>query len=456
MGTLSGTLSLLTNALEVDQTALQVTSNNVANANTPGYSREVVNLAAQAAYSVGPMSVGAGVTIQNIRGIRDSVLDQRLNQEAQSQGRLNAYVEQMSQVQASLNDTAGSGLGAQFNDFFAKLQQLSVNPADIPSRQSLLSSANNLTDAINSVARGLAQQRSTTDSAVVQNVQEVNGLTTQIATLNGQIATATGLGQDTNALQDQRGQLLSQLSNLIDIDTISTNNTSLTVTAANGAALVVGSQSTPLTTQVGSDGVNHIFSGTQDITTYISGGQLAGLVDARDKGIPGIQQQLNSMTQSFVTAFNTQHQAGFDLNGTAGGAFFAIGNSTKPAESVSVAITDPSRVAASSDATAGNNANALVLANLQTQAISGSQSVMDMYTGAVTTLGNEVSTATNEQNAGQLVLTQIQNQRSSYSGVNLDEESINMSRFQQAYQAAAQVLSVINSLTSTTIDMVKN
>lgn len=456
MGTLSATLSLLSNALEVNQTALQVTSNNVANANTPGYSREVVNLSAQAAYTVGTTSVGSGVTIQNIQGIRDAVLDQRLNQETQSQGRLNAYVEQMTQVQSSLNDTAGSGLGAQFNDFFSKLQQVSVNPGDIPTRQVLLSSASNLADSINSVANGLVQQRNTVDAAVVQNVQEVNGLTTQIATLNHQIATATGLGQDTNALQDQRGQLLNQLSNLVDISTIPSNNSSITVTTGNGAALVVGSQSTQLATQMGSDGVNHIFSGAQDITTNLSGGQLAGLIDARDNGIPGIQQQLDSMTQTFVTAFNAQHAAGFDLSGTAGGAFFTIGDSTRPAATVSVAITDPSKIAASSDSTSGNNDNALALAGLQTKAISGSQSVMDMYTGAVSTLGNEVSTASNEQHAGQLVLTQIQNQRSSYSGVNLDEESVNLSRFQQAYQAAAQVLSVINSLTSTTIDMVKN
>jgi flagellar hook-associated protein 1 FlgK len=300
------------------------------------------------------------------------------------------------------------------------------------------------------------QQRSNVDSAVVQNVQEVNGLTAQIATLNGQIATATGLAQDTNALQDQRGQLLNQLSNLIDISTIPGNNSSLTVTTGNGAALVVDSTSTPLSTQMGANGVNHIFSGPQDITSNISGGQLAGLIDARDNGIPGLQQQLDSMTQSFVTAFNTQHQAGYDLNGAAGGAFFTIGNSSQPAATVSVAVTDPSKVAASSDATTGNNGNALALRNLQTQAISGNQSVMDMYTGAVSTLGNEVSKATNEQQAGKLVLTQIQNQRSSYSGVNLDEESVNMTRYQQAYQAAAQVLSVINSLTSTTIDMIKS
>jgi flagellar hook-associated protein 1 FlgK len=281
-------------------------------------------------------------------------------------------------------------------------------------------------------------------------------LTAQIATLNGQIAKASGLGQDTNALQDQRGQLLNQLSNLIGIDTISADNGSVTVTTGNGAALVVSTQSTQLTTTVGSDGVNHIFSATQDITSAISGGQLAGLIDARDNGIPGIQQQLDSMTQAFVTAFNTQHQAGYDLNGAAGGNFFTIGDSSRPAATISVAITDPAKIAASSNATSENNSNALALAGLQNQAISSGQSVMDLYTGAVSTLGNEVSTATNEQSAGQLVLTQIQNQRSSYSGVNLDEESVNLSRFQQAYQAAAQVLSVINQLTGTTIDMVKN
>lgn len=456
MGTLSGTLSLLSNALEVDQTALQVTSNNVANANTPGYSREVVHLAAQAAYTIGVTSVGSGVTIQNIEGIRDAVLEQRLNQETQSQGQLNAYVEQMTQVQSSLNDTAGSGLGAAFNDFFAKIQALSVNPSNVSARQALLSSAGNLTAGLNAVANGLVQQRTNVDAAVVQNVQEVNGLTAQIATLNKQIATATGLRQDTNSLVDQRGQLLNQLSNLVDIATVAGDNASITVTTGNGAALVVGSQSTALTTQVGSDGVNHVFSGAQDITTGISGGQLAGLIQARDQGIPGIQQQLDTMTQTFVTAFNTQHQAGFDLSGAAGGAFFTIGNATRPAATISVAITDPTKIAASSDTTSGNNVNALALANLQTQAISGSQSVMDLYTGTVSTLGNEVSTATNEQNAGKLILTQIQNQRSSYSGVNLDEESVNLTRFQQAYQAAAQVLSVIDSLTSTTINMIKS
>ena len=161
-----------------------------------------------------------------------------------------------------------------------------------------------------------------------------------------------------------------------------------------------------------------------------------------------------NLAAGIVNSVNAQNLKGYDLNGAKGVDFLqpvvqpTPGSNAGAAENMAVAITDPSQVAASSDGTEGDNANALALANIQNEDIVDGQTATDFYSDLVSTVGNDVSTATDEQESVGLVLTQLQNQQSDTSGVSLDEEAANLILYQRAYEAAAEVVSAINNLTS--------
>ena len=181
---------------------------------------------------------------------------------------------------------------------------------------------------------------------------------------------------------------------------------------------------------------------------------MGGLIQARDTAIPSTLNSLNTLAYNLATAVNTQNMAGYDLSGTAGGDFFApLSGVAGAASNISVAITDPTKIAASSDGTAGSNGNAVLLAGIQNQSIVSGQTVTDYYANMVNNVANQVSFANNQQQSGTALMQQLQNQLTSISGVSIDQEAANLVLYQQAYDASAQVASAINQLITTTINM---
>jgi len=457
MGGLSGSLNIVLGSLLTDQGAIETTSNNIANVNTPGYSRQRPDLEETPPIQIGGLNFGTGVELKQVVSLRDSILDLRVNQETQQQGRLEGFLGSAQQIQSFFNETTGTGLQANLTAFFNSLSQLSTSPSDLNVRQSVLTAAQNLSTSFNQAATNLSRLQTSVNLNVTQSVSQINTLTAQIATANAQVSAAQSANRNPGPFVDQRQQLLNQLSNLVDISEINAGNGNLTITTSNGAPLVVGGQSFQLSTQTdASTGLQDIISQGTNITSQITGGQLAGQLQIRDQEIPAIQNSLDTLAFNLSSAVNTQHKLGFDLNGNAGGNLFTpLASATGAASQISVAITDPSLVAASADGTPGNNANANALLGLQNQAIASGQNPLNFYGNLVFKIGNDVSTAQAGQTAGSQVLSQLQNLQGGVSNVDLNEESANLIRFQNAYQASARVVSVINSLLETTINMVR-
>jgi flagellar hook-associated protein 1 FlgK len=456
MGSLYGSLSIALGALEADRGATEITSNNIANVNTPGYSRQQINLSDNPPIQIGGVLFGTGVTLGQTTSVRDNLLERRLDQENQSASQLNAFLGPLTQVQTLFNETAGSGLQTPLTAFFNSLTQLSTNPTSSASRQGVITAGQNLATAFNQTANNLQALQSNTDLGVQQSVSQINGLTTQIASLNTQISGAEGVGQDPGAALDQRTQLLRQLSGVVGISEADAGNGSVTVTTTSGAALVVAGQSFALTTQVNANSTYHdVYSQGTDITSTITSGALGGQIQVRDQEIPSILNKLDTFANGLANSVNTQSKAGFDANGIAGVNFFTPPTSpTGAASGLKVAITDPNLVAASSDGTVGSNGNVQALANLQNQAIVGGQTPANYYSGLVFQIGNDVSQAQSEQTAVGLVQKQLQDQRGAISGVSLDEEAVNLIKYQSAYQASANVVNVINQLLTATLNIV--
>jgi len=458
MGSLSASLNIAVGSLLAEQGAIETTSNNIANVTTPGYSRQRADLTETSPIEVGNLTLGTGVQLQDVTSLRDSILDLRVNQETQQQGKLNAFIGGGQQIQSLFNETSGTGLQAPLTALFNSFQQLSVNPSDLTTRQSVITSAQNLAQALNQTSNNLTTQQQNTDLAVKQSVEQINSLTSQIAQVNLQVAGAAGTGANAGPFIDQRQQLINQLSSYVDVSTVDAGGGSVTLTTSAGTPLVVGGQSFALSTQPNATtGFQDIYSGSTNITSQITEGQLAGQLQLRDQEIPSIRNSLDTLAYNLSNAVNTQQQAGYDLSGTAGGPLFTpLTQQAGAAAASKVAITDPNKIAASGGPAPGNsgdNTNANALLALQNQQIVSGQTPIGYYGGLVFQVGNDVSSAQTQQQSGSLVLQQIQNLQGGVSGVDINEEAANLVRYQNAYQASAQVTSIINTLMLATINM---
>jgi len=452
MSGLYGTMWIALSGLEAQQAGLETSTNNVANVNTPGYSREVPILQEAAPVIEGNVAFGQGVQVEGIQSLRSNLLDLQISDETQQQGSSQAYVNAMNQVQTLFPDDT-TGIGAQISAFFQSLNSLSTNPSDLTLRQNVLSAASNMASAFNDTANQLTQTQQQLDLNAQQQVQEINQITQQIAGLNLQLCELSSTGQDYASFEDQRGELIQQLSGLIDLSQVSTGN-AVTLTTKQGTALVVGGQAYALSTAPNTSGLQDIYSAQgEDITAEISGGSLGGILQARDQTVPALQTQLDSLAGGLATALNTAHKQGTDLNGHAGGDLFEPIIGTGAAASMALAFTDPSLLAAGSDGTSGSNGNIANLSAVANQAVSNGMTPSDAYSNLVFQVGSSVSDGTTELNASTAMLQQLQQQQSSVSGVSLDEEASNLLLYQRAYQASAEAISAVNQMLQTVIDM---
>jgi len=459
MGTLLGSMSIALSALQVDQTAVQVTSNNIANASTPGYDRQVPVLVESDPMEVNGITLGRGVSVQSIQSVRDNVLNLRLNSETQQQNSLSSYVNGMQQVEAIFNEASGVGLSSAINSFFSSIQALSPDPTNSTLREAVLDAGNTLAASFNSSDQQLQQIQSGLDQEVTQTVGQINGLAKQIADLNQQILSVQGEGEGAGDLVGQRDEALSQLSGLVGNATVSAEDGTVSVSIAGGTTLVAGNRAFQLTTQTDpATGRVEVYSQGSNITAKISGGNLGGDLQVRDQEIPTLQEGLGDLAASLINNVNSANQQGYDLNGDQGGDFFtpftpsAGGSNQGAAASMSMAITDASKLAASADGSVGSSGNLQNFTDLETQNVIQGQTVESYYANFVGGIGSSISTASASLDATGLVVTQLQNQQSSISGVSLDEEAANLIKYQQAYEAAARVISTIDELTSYVIN----
>ena len=455
MSGLLNALSISMSALAADQAEVDVSANNLANSSTPGYARRRVVLEEQPSYSSGSVGdIGSGVSVGSVQSIRDPLLDARVQQETQQQSASQEIVNAMQPVQ-TLFVSGNGGVADAMSAFFNGLQELSTSPTDSTLRATALTDANNLASAFQTTATQLTGTQQSLDLGVTQSVNQINQLTAQLAKVNAQLTSAQGSGLSGNDLEDQQQSLMSQLSSLIGFS-VTQSSEGVTLTTANGTPLVVGGDSFALSTAVNSStGFQDVLSAQgQDITSQISAGQLGGMIQARDGQIAGVLSSLNTLATSFAGAINTVNENGYDLNGVQGTAMFSVTPGNGAAASMSVALTDPSQIAASASATAsGDNSNLLAMINVGTQPLVNSQTPTQFLSGMVFQIGNDVSQAQSESDAGSLMLQQLQSEQGSVEGVSTDEEASNLLTYQRAYQAAARVVSVVDDLTLASINL---
>jgi flagellar hook-associated protein 1 FlgK len=449
---LNTSMNIAVQALMAEQGALDITSNNIANVNTPGYSRELAVFQESPTVQEGNIAYGTGVTLEQFQSVRDQMLQLRIYEETGQQANSQAQLNSLDQIQTSFADPS-QGVGGALTAFFNSLSQLSTSPTDTNARQQVLIAANNLAAAFHQSTATLGTVQSQLDQTVPQTVNQINQLTSQIADLNAQVAQLQGLGKDPGTTQDQRDQLVQQLSQLVNVSVTQTDQ-GITLTTANGVPLVVAGQSFQLQSGVASGGLQGVFAQGQNITSQITGGSLGGTLHVRDTVIPNLLSQLDTLASQFTTSFNAANQSGFDLNGNAGGNFFTpLGSVSGAASSFGVAVSDPSLIAASSDGSAGSNGNVAQMLNVRDQQLPEGLTPLGAYSNLVLAVGNYGSNAQANVTASTSSLQQLTDQRGAISGVSLDEESTNMIQYQRAYEAAARIVTTVDSMLQTLLSV---
>ena len=454
MGGLNTSLSIGLQALEANQGALNATSNNIANANTPGYTREVPQFSENEENLSGTEVTGGGVTLDSLQSVRDELLNLQIQQQTSLQSSADTQSSSLQQIQSYFAASSGNDISSELTAFSSALAQLSATPTNSAAQQGVLSSGQNLANSFNSTASGLTSAQTDADGQVTQTVAQINSLTQQIATLNGQVAQLAATGQDGGTTEDQRDELVQQLSALTGVS-IAQSSDGETITTGNGTPLVIGSQSFTLQTTTGSNGFKQVLdSNGNNITSTIQGGQLGGAIEIRDQTIPGFLSTLNTLASQFATSFNAAQAQGFDSNGNAGQNFFTVpANSGDAAAGISVALTSASQIAISSDGSAGSNGNIANLSAALTAKLPSGDTPAGTYANLVFQVGSAESTASTQSTAIGQNLQQLQTQQGSISAVSVDEESTNLIRYQTAYEAAARIVNTIQQLNTVTLDL---
>jgi flagellar hook-associated protein 1 FlgK len=454
MSGLFSDLSIAAGSLEADSFALDVTGQNIANVNTPGYTRKEATFTAIPPSDI--RSAGGGVLISKVQGARDQLVETRLIGQQSVVSREGSIADNLSSIQAALGGT-GTSIDQALNSFFDAFSTLAQDPTSAAARYQVGAQGQALAKTFNDVSGRLVQERTNVDAQVRSAVTQVNTLTQSIAAINGALYGASSATAET--LKDQLSSALQQLSGLVDIQTIRHDDGSVDVSIGNGRAVVAGQNAYDITaTSVAPSGLAALSVGGIVVTSEITGGQIGGLLNVRDVLLPSYQAQLDNLAYGVATNVNTAHTAGFDLNGNPGINYFsplAVPAGAAAALAVNPAIlASTDLIAAGGTPSAGDNTNALAIAKLRATPIAGgTQNPLDAWSSLVYQVASDTNASTqNQTNAGE-ILKQTQTLRDQVSGVSLDEEAASLLKFQSAYQANAKYFSAVDNLLTTLLNL---
>ena len=457
-------------ALQAQQVALQVTSHNIANANTDGYSRQRVDLQNAAGVLGG---VGSGSDAEAIVRQRDGLLDAQVRVEQQVLGRWEAIERASTGLEAIFNEPAGAGsseAGSIFNQpsglglsgslsrFWNAWQDLANVPESGAARAAVYQEGDFLVTTMHQLNSQLRDTRTGLDDEVVREVEEINRILDQLAAINGELPRARFTGGSGADLADQRDRLLDDLSSKVDISVIDRENGQVSV-LLSGHNLFQATNAVHLEVRTLTQSdfpTSNVFFGDDGSPAPVSEGRLMGLTEVRDSVIPDYLERLDQITGALVSEVNSLHRAGYGADGLSGVDFFD--NSKSSASNISLdaeIVADQNKIAASGDGNAGDNGIALAISGLRNrQILEGETTTID---GFYHTMLGEVGARSKEAQTmaenHRLFSTQIENRRQSVQGVSLNDEAASLVLFQRAYQAAARTVSVIDSLMEVTINM---
>ncbi len=491
-------------SIMAQQTALEVTGHNLANANTPGYTRQMPNLVVTRPYHTPALTnsnkagqLGTGVMVAEIERIRDVFLDQQIRNEAKTSGYWQSMQDALAKIEVILNEPSDDGIRAVMDMYWQAWQDLVAHPESEAVRTAVTERAMALADGFNHMYTQLTELREDLNASVKIKVDEINVISGQLAELNLQILSIKIAGKQPNDLEDQRDLLIDQLSQIVDIKTFIDNNGMVAV-QVGGRTLVQGTDNTPLTVTQDSKGMHMVIWADTKARADIESGELRGYLDARGKTdlaadkdiyretVPELIENLNALAKTIAIKTNELHRSGYSLvNETDvpdGSNFFdsplteaeinAITDWAHYIKVNSAIMADPKLIAAAGSPTTdlvtgnknyGDSTIALAIAQLKhdyndNALFAGinnlvSNATMDDYWRSICAeVGVKSQEALRMVSNQEVLLSQLESKRQSISGVSIDEELTNMIKFQHAYNAASRFITTMDEA----IDVIVN
>lgn len=454
---LSITLNTAVRALIASQTAVDNAAHNISNVATPGYSRQRVHLAAiPPAYAAdGLPRAGAGVEVLSIERVRDLFIDFQYRSQNQALGRFSARAQSLSRAELALGEPGEAGMRAALSRFFNVWRDLSNTPESGPARTAVIEAGRTLALTARRISSSFVELRNDANARLVQDVAEINQLTSEVASLNDQVVQLTIAGENTGDLRDRQAVATDRLSQLLDITYSELDHGRIDI-SLNGRQLVADDRAFAIYGDPGG-ALNYVTLKfvQDDVAVAVGDGEVRGLLDQRDIDLPSRIADLDTLIGQIITDVNTVHAAGFGLDGVGGRDFFTGAGASDISVDATVAA-DTNAVAAASTAAGvpGDALQAQALSDLQySLSLSGGIATYDeFYESFVSQLGVAVRDASAQATAQQLVVEQLEQARQSVSGVNLDEEMVDLMRYQRAYEAATRLIRVIDEILDSLIN----
>ncbi|HEY64319.1 MAG TPA: flagellar hook-associated protein FlgK [Caldilineae bacterium] len=430
-------------ALRAHQRSMETITHNIANVNTEGYSRQEVSLASRwlpIEQRSGGGFLGAGVDVVDVRRYASRFLTEQIRRESGEKARWEVLSDALSQVQVIFNEPSEEGLGAALDRFWGGWKDLGTDPTNFALRARLREIAEELASLIRQKYQELLALREELNRRIRDAVRQVNDLAAHIANVDRQIRQGTGIAGAPNDLLDERDRLLTELGRVIRISVSTREDGSVTVSV--GGHLLISKQ-----------GAHEIAEGADLVwaedgaPVRVLGGELAGLLEARDVEVPSYIDRLNELTHALITGVNSVHRNGYGLNNATGLDFFSGTDASDVAVAAPILEDLDNIAAASAPEAPGDGSQALEIAALADQPLlSEGATPGTFYSTMVALIGIGVRQADAVTRNQSVLLRHLEERREAISGVSLDEETVKLVASQRAYEAAARVITAMDEM----------
>ncbi|ODA42538.1 flagellar hook-associated protein FlgK [Desulfosporosinus sp. BG] len=468
-------LTIAGKALSAQQIALNITGHNIANADTEGYSRQQVNMTTTYPYTVVAsgknMSQGSGVTIDTIMRARNAFVDKQLRSETSTQEYWGAKETGLSEIESAMNEPTDYSLSSDLSNFWNSWNNLADNPEDSGTRSILVQRTLTLTDSLHAISDQFTEMEANLNTSVNNQITDINDYTDQIAELNKQIKRAEITGDTPNDLYDNRDLLVDKLSKIVNVTVTEGIDGSYPNGKVNTYDLAIGEPPQTLVSDAGvvkelkevttTDGSGNPIKVLQLDGTILTLGNNMGSLQAdrelRDTYLPDLQGKYDTLAAGIASAVNS-------IYGTTT-KFFTTSDSSTTITASNITSSVAAADIVAGDGTSGDGSVAAAIAALSEgwSSISGTDldgfkakygsSLVDSYSATVAKLGADLQQATRMKKGQEALVANLTTQKETVSGVSLDEEMINLTKYQKSYSAAARLVTMMDDLLDTLLGM---
>ena len=438
------------------QAGMATTGHNIANANTPGYNRQTVNFAARRPDILSYGALGRGVEVLGVNRIQDEFLLNNLRVQTARQESYAAVDTALYEVEAILGSVDNDHLGDAMNNFFDAWNALSQPPIDTTLKTNVVTTAISLVNDFHEISDSLDDLEANIEQNIQSEITNLNSLLTQVASMNEQIMAAESNGEPANDLRDQRDYLITEVSAIAEVSVLEREDGTKDVILAGRTMVARGSVTLFKSSYKQTDQGYVMTIVTQDNMreVQLSPGKLEGLLSSRDEHINKVREQLDAVASQLIDDVNSLHTQG--RTATSSGLAFFTGDSMHTINVNEAILNNNSLVATGATGVEGDNEIALAIANLVNEGVDGpgSTTVGDRYRELLIDVASKRSNyefmLENQQN----VVASLETKMASVSGVSLDEEGANMVKYQNSYNAAAKIVSTVQEMYDTLMNMV--